>query len=377
MKPRIAILLAAQTLPSPEAQTPVLSTESTVVLVPTLVRNSSGELVFTLKASDFTITDDGQEQKVHLDEDSDSQPLALVIAFETGGSGAKHIASYRNLGPLIESVVGDVQHTVAVVTFDSGPKVAQDFTPDMGQVRQAIQNLSAGDSGAAILDSVGFSVSILRRQPPIYRRAILLISETVDRGSHVPMQEALREISDTNTAIYSAAFSTTHADLAHNTPRVLNDDTPGPRHGCMSTDKTIEVSDSTDPNDDPKPAPKQTAKQRAAQAYNCLALLAPPLGFARVAYQASVTAMRQNTAEAVAQLTGGEYFQFKDARTLERDLVTISNHVPNRYVLSFQPSSPHPGLHVIQLKLKQYPNLEVTSRSSYWADSTSDITQHQ
>jgi len=87
--------------------------------------------------------------------------------------------------------------------------------------------------------------------------------------------------------------------------------------------------------------------------------------------------MRQNTAEAVAQLTGGEYFQFKDARTLERDLVTISNHVPNRYVLSFQPSSPHPGLHVIQLKLKQYPNLEVTSRSSYWADSTSDITQHQ
>jgi hypothetical protein len=37
-------------------------TQSNVVLVPALVRNAKGELVFTLKAGDFRVTDDGIEQ---------------------------------------------------------------------------------------------------------------------------------------------------------------------------------------------------------------------------------------------------------------------------------------------------------------------------
>ena len=51
----------------------------------------------------------------------------------------------------------------------------------------------------------------------------------------------------------------------------------------------------------------------------------------------------------------------------ERGLATISNHVPNRYVLSFQPQMPQPGLHAITVTLKDHPDLVVTARSSYWA----------
>jgi hypothetical protein len=54
---------------------------------------------------------------------------------------------------------------------------------------------------------------------------------------------------------------------------------------------------------------------------------------------------------------------------LEQSLLTISNHIPNRYVLSFQPQSPHPGLHTIDLHLKDHPKLAVTARRTYWADS--------
>ena len=55
-------------------------------------------------------------------------------------------------------------------------------------------------------------------------------------------------------------------------------------------------------------------------------------------------------------------------RTGIRSLATISNHIPNRYVLSFQPQSPHPGLHVLSLSLPNYTKLAVTARTSYWAD---------
>ena len=52
----------------------------------------------------------------------------------------------------------------------------------------------------------------------------------------------------------------------------------------------------------------------------------------------------------------------------ERDLQTISNHIPNRYVLSFQPQSPHAGFHAIALSLPNYVELKVSARDGYWAD---------
>jgi hypothetical protein len=69
----------------------------------------------------------------------------------------------------------------------------------------------------------------------------------------------------------------------------------------------------------------------------------------------------------VAHLTGGEYYSFKDRRTLQKGMLTVSNHVPNRYVLSFRPETPHPGMHTLKLRLKDYPKLEITARRSYWA----------
>lgn len=49
---------------------PTLKTESNVVLVPALVRDAKGKPVFTLKASDFTVTDDGIPQALTLDEET-------------------------------------------------------------------------------------------------------------------------------------------------------------------------------------------------------------------------------------------------------------------------------------------------------------------
>ena len=112
------------------------------------------------------------------------------------------------------SIVGNVPHRVAVVAFDSQPTLLQAFTSNLdtaadtiagltpGCTRQhhlencasplAIHNLGLGDNGAAILDALGFSVDLLRNQPREYRRAVLLISETLDRGSHIKIEDALR-----------------------------------------------------------------------------------------------------------------------------------------------------------------------------------------
>ncbi len=335
---------------------PTVRAQSTVVLVPALVRNAEGELVFALTADDFRVTDDGVEQKLTLDEDTGGEPLALVVAVQVGGGGKSKLESYKGLGAVIDAVVGGVPHRVAVVAFDSTPWMEEEFNPDAMVAGEALNDLDPGDKGAAILDALKFSVEQLQKQPAKYRRAILLISETQDHGSQATMDDALRAISDTNTAIYSLGFSTGKADAAHYADRELpihggENPHPGPPHGCMGKD----------------PDPDATTN-KAAQAYDCLALLLPPLALAKMAAIRAADGLSRNVPETVAELTGGEYFKFENSRSLVQGMLTISNHVPNRYVLSFQPAAPHAGFHAVQLKLKDHPDLRVTARSGYWAD---------
>jgi VWFA-related protein len=220
----------------------------------------------------------------------------------------------------------------------------------MDAVSETLQGLEAGDHGAAILDGLGFSVNLLRQQPAAYRRAILLISETADHGSQTKLEEALHAVSGTNTAIYSMAFSSAKSAAGHEAALIMHDSTPEPSGGCMAKD------------------PNNPEQNRLKQAFDCLGLLAPPLRLAKMAAIAATESLQSNAAESVAQLTGGEYFKFTDARSLERGVLSISHHLPNRYVLSFYPLKPHPGFHSIGLRLKDYPKLVVQARNGYWAD---------
>jgi len=178
----VAMLLGAQVGWAQSADS-VLTTRTSLVVVPTLVKTKAGAPVYTLQANQFLVTDDGVAQKVTLEEDSGAQPLALVIAVETGGAGARKLEDYRRVGPLLEAVVGGVTARVAVVGIDSEATMLQEFTGDMGAVEGAMHDLEPGDGGAAILDGLGYSVDLLKKAPAGYRRAILLISETVDVGS--------------------------------------------------------------------------------------------------------------------------------------------------------------------------------------------------
>ena len=344
--------------------TRVLRRSANLVLVPTLIKTGTGEPVFGLTADDFILTDDGIEQKISLEENTDSQPLALAIVVQTGGAGGRRLDSYSRLGPLLDSVVGAVPHRVAVVGFDSEPHIEADFTPELNEVAGVMAKLQPGDGGAAILDSLRFAVDLLRKQPTNYRRAILSISETLDHGSRGRFEDALRAIDDTNTTIYSLGFSTTKADMKWDEHEFNSDYTPAPTHGCLAKDQ------SNGSENHPVPVPDGKGNNRAMQTFDCLTLLAPPLFVGKLIVMATLDGMHRNVPESVARLTGGEYFKFENTPSLERGLIKISNQIPNRYVLSFSPQASSPGLHAIDVRLKDRTDFHVDARRSYWADSS-------
>jgi len=347
-----AVALAQANPQQNPAPTTTLTVRSNLVEVPALVTTKHGEVVFALSAEDFLLTDDGVQQHISLVPDTDSRPLALAIVVEVGGAGAGHLADYAELGPIFDAIIGNIDHRVALITFDSTPRLIQPFTPSTDDVADQLANLRSGDNGAAILDAVAFAVDTLDAQPGQYRRAILLISETLDQGSNTSLNEALRLISNTNTAIYSFAFSSTRSAVSHEASKFSRPDEPGPAHGCFSR----------------QGADAEYKGHYSKQVLDCISDLAPPLRFATMAFLAAHSALRNNTAESIARLTGGEFFRFHDARTLQRALIAVSHDVPNYYVLSFTPTTPTPGLHALRLTLKDRPELRLQYRPEYWID---------
>src|ERR1035438_6912647 len=144
---------------------PTLTVRSTVVLVPALVKTKKGDVVFSLTADDFSLTDNGVAQRLTLDPDTDAEPLALAICVETGGAGRNHLEDYDHLDAILGALIGGVEHRVAVIGFDSAPHFLLPFTPETARASLELSSLKKGDPGAAILDAVAFAVAQLRSQP--------------------------------------------------------------------------------------------------------------------------------------------------------------------------------------------------------------------
>jgi len=350
---------AAPSSPPSAANPTTLTVRSTLVEVPVLVKTKGGQVVFELTADDFRLTDDGVAQAIRIEQDTDAQPLALAIVVETGGAGARHLVDYEQLDAILDTLFANVGHRVALIGFDSRPHLTMAFTHNAADVSEQLSRLNPGDNGAAILDGIAKAVEQLRAQPSRFRRAILLLSETHDQSSKTTLTEALRLISDTNTTIYAFGFSSTKAAVEHEASK-FNQSEPGPAHGCFSRDGT-----------DPEGMAEYQGHY-SQQVLDCISELAPPLRLATMAFLAARDGLRKDTAASIAELTGGEFFHFHDAKDLKAGLIRIGNDVPNYYVLSFRPSSVTPGLHALHLEIKDRPELVFRARSEYWIDSDTE-----
>lgn len=307
--------------PLPSQQDPgVLRVTSNLVLVPTLVEGKDGSIIYDLKASDFSVYDNGQLQQAQLDENMDSAPLSLMICVERGRDAPLVAEEIRQLGILLQLFAGGGQTQFALVTFDSAPTYRDGFSSNPSDVEQDLADMGPGDGGAAILDAVGFSLDVLEHQPANSRRVLLLVSETRDHGSvNMNIPSLVQRIGQSNTLVLSLGFSPAGAELR-------NWGHGGGFHGVPD-------------------------------------LLAPLM--------MTYNAMRKNVPKTLAEMTGGEYMSFGNDKHFQMNVLSMANHVYNRYLLSFAPTSNTPGLHHLRVDLNNGIKARVIARASYWATAPS------
>lgn len=304
--------------PFPDQQLPpTIRVNTSVVLVPTLVEKSSGEVLYGLSQKDFTLEDNGIRQNIHVDDDLDAQPVSLVVCIQRGRSAGLEFDKYARLGPLLDLFTAGGRGEAALVVFDSRPVYLEGFTRDTSAITDDLRHLKQGDGGAAILDAAGYSVDLLEHRPPDHRRILLLISESRDHGSrNYSAQDLVERIGTSNTLVLSLAFSPTKAGLID--------------WGKGNTEGGSSIN-----------------------------VLAPLM--------MAVAAVKKNAARELAVMSGGEYASFTKEKGFEDRIAELASHARNRYILSFRPSNLTPGLHRIGVRLNSDYGARVIARTSYWA----------
>ena len=181
---RICVLLLLLVSGLSGQQPPNVRVQSNVVIVPVLVKDAEGHIVYGLTENDFVIDDDGVEQAVRLDEAAESTPTSVVVAVQTGRRAWREYSSMRGIGPMLTPVFDQLHSRVALVEFDSHVQLIEDFSEDAAPIYDDLKKLQPVDNGAAIRDVVDFSVRLLEKEPADRQRVLLLISENRDHGSH-------------------------------------------------------------------------------------------------------------------------------------------------------------------------------------------------
>ncbi|HEY6768875.1 MAG TPA: VWA domain-containing protein [Candidatus Sulfotelmatobacter sp.] len=306
-------------------QTTTLRSQSNVVLVPALVKDADGAAVYGLQAKDFVIEDDGAAQSVHLDEEAEGQPISIVVAVQRGRRANYEFPRIRGLSSMLGPLIDQGQTRIALLEFDSSVQTVREFTKDAALINADLESLEPGDGGAAILDAVFFAQTMLAKEPEGRKKVLLLISETRDHGSALGKQadDIIAALGKSNTIVYALAFS----------PSISN------------------ILD--------------TGRGNNKNEMNAGPDLLAPLMMAR-------QAMRKNIPKTVAEMTGGEYELFSTRKKFDVRVNDFTNHLHSRYLLSFEPKNPHPGLHRISVRLVAGKGQTVLARTTYWAKGATE-----
>jgi VWFA-related protein len=337
--------LSTLSLPAQEsAEDLIIRQRVQEVVAPTTVVDADGTYVTGLKPMQFRLFDNDKLQTIKVDEVV--QPVSLVVAVQADSKVEAILPKVQKLGTMLLNMVAGEYGEVAVVGFDHNVKVLQDFTSDSDKITEGLKKLKPGSQNSALTDAVNESARMLDKRPKERRRVLLLVAESLDKGSEGRAREALTRLEFANVIVYALNISRLYSEFTSK-PALPRPDPipPGGRHvpaGAVNT-------------------PTTTAQMTGAPGYgmNFAPLLVEIFRSARAAFV-------DNPIEIYTQYTGGKEIGFVSQTDLERAVQNIGREVHNQYIISYNPNNKNEGgLHHIRVEVTR-PGLEVRTRKAYW-----------
>ena len=169
-------LVTAQTADKPSL---TLRVNTTLVLVPVTVTDSTNRFVLGLQKKDFQIIEDGVEQSIAHFSGEDA-PLSVGLAFDESGSMDYKLQTSRAaVSQFLKTMnAGD---EAFLVEFSEKAKLSVGFTPHVEEIHTALKNAKPGGL-TAMLDAISMALHEMKsaKNP---RKAIVIISDGGDNNS--------------------------------------------------------------------------------------------------------------------------------------------------------------------------------------------------
>src|SRR5271169_4401215 len=190
----------AQEPPARSESAETLKVDVKLVNVFVTVTDAHSAPVGGLTKDNFSLLEDGQEQKISIFEKQSAVPLSIGLAVDTS-------MSTRHDLPLEQSSAKRFAHTIlrpvdalSVYGFSEYVNKSTDFTADLKRIDEGIDHIRLG-AATALYDAIYVvSHALDRRQG---RKVIVLITDGGDTISKVDYKEAVRAAQEAEAIVYS------------------------------------------------------------------------------------------------------------------------------------------------------------------------------
>jgi Ca-activated chloride channel family protein len=197
MLSRISVGLALVPLALLSAQNIVVDT--TLVVIPVTVTDPMNRFVLGLEKKDFSIFEDGTEQKITHFSGEDA-PLSVGILFDTSGSmDLKTDTSHRAVSEFLKTM--NAQDEAFLIQFSDKAEVVQEFTGSTKAIEDRMGSLKSGGL-TALLDAVELGVREMKKAKNP-RKALVVVSDGGDNNSRYTATDIKGVVKEADTQIYA------------------------------------------------------------------------------------------------------------------------------------------------------------------------------
>src|SRR6202521_5467364 len=236
----IAALVALPGLgPSMQAQdsAATIAVDVKVVTLPVTVRDKHGKIVRDLAKDDFALQEDGRPQTIKYFSQDANLPLTLGLLVDTRRSKTNVFEGERNASrSFLDQMLVQPKDKAFLIHFDREVELLQDLTSSREKLQAALELLKTpsdhersndpNDSdnsrtgsgsgshhggGTQLYDAVFLaSNELMKKQQG--RKALIILTDGVDRGSKTSLESAIESAQRADTVVYTIYFADPHRE---------------------------------------------------------------------------------------------------------------------------------------------------------------------
>jgi len=208
-----------------------------VVTLPVTVRDKHGKIIRDLTKDDFTLQEDGRPQSIRYFSQDTNLPLTLGLLVDTSRSQTNVLDAERSASrSFLEQMLVQPKDKAFLIHFDREVELLQDLTSSREKLQSALDLLktpsdrersndpndsddsrsgsgsgSHHSGGTQLYDAVFLaSNELMKKQQG--RKALVVLTDGVDRGSKTYLESAIESAQRADTVIYSIYFAESRHD---------------------------------------------------------------------------------------------------------------------------------------------------------------------